>query len=74
VFRETGSDVIPWEKTDTGDLLAKAKNGDFRVWKEGHIYKWRYREYNTKYPAEIFVAMDKAAAQKACTRHKEWKL
>ena len=74
VFQERESVVdIPWGKTIAGDWMARAKDGDFLVWKDGSRYKWRYREYG-KETAEIYIALTKEQAQRACTKHRGWKL
>lgn len=75
IFRlSSKKDKIPWERTKEGNYIAKAKNGDFMIWKYGYVYKWRYRKYGDKYPERIFTARTKDMAIKACKRHKEWKL
>lgn len=63
-----------WEKEKNGSYIAKALNGDFRVWKYGRGYKWRYRKYGVMYPDRIDWARTKDEAMRACTRHAEWKL
>ncbi len=63
-----------WEKTLAGDMLAKAKNGDFLVWKHGNGYKWRYRRYGEESPRAIYWNRKRTDAQRACERHKEWVL
>lgn len=72
VFQERESVAdIPWGKTIAGDYIAKAKNGDFLVWKDGGRYKWRYRAYGGQTP-EIHFARTKQDAMAACERHGEW--
>ncbi len=63
-----------WERTKNGDLIAECLNGDFLVWKYGNAYKWRYRTYGKQYADEIFFARTKEEAQRACERHKEWRM
>lgn len=64
--------VIPWERTNDGDYIAKAKNGDFLVWKYGYGYKWRYRKYGAETQERINFAKTKDEAKRACERHVEW--
>lgn len=72
IFREKAKKaVIPWGRTLSGDYIAKAKNGDFLVWKDGGRYKWRYRVYGGQTP-EIHFARTKQDAMAACERHGEW--
>lgn len=66
--------VIPWERTKEGDYIAKAKNGEFLVWKYGYGYKWRYRKYGADAPERINFAKTKDEAKRACEKHVEWKL
>ena len=74
VFQESEKKaVIPWHKTTDGDYIAKAKDGDFLVWKYGFGYRWRYRKYGAKEPERINYARTRAEAQKACQRHEAWK-
>lgn len=64
--------VICWEKVWSGEWLAKAKNGDFRIWRDGKRgYKWRYRKYG-EYPERINFAYTLKEAKDACARHREW--
>ena len=63
---------IPWVKLVNGDYLARALNGDFLVWKDGKIYKWRYRQYGAE-TAQVYKAKTKGEAMRSCARHKEWK-
>ena len=63
-----------WEKTTAGDLIAKAKTGDFLVWKYGSGYKWRYRRYGEEAPRAIYWNRRKEDAQRACAKHEEWVL
>lgn len=75
VFKETSKKAdIPWERTSSGDYIAKAQNGDFLVWKWGYGYKWRYIAYGAQTPEQINFERTRAAAQRACERHREWKL
>ena len=64
--------VIPWERTKDGDYIAKAKNGDFLIWKYGYGYRWRYRKYGTEAPERINFAKTKDEAKMACERNVEW--
>ena len=74
-FKTTASVAdIAWSKTADGDYIAKAKNGDFLVWKYGYGYKWRYRKYGVNAPERINFAKTKDEAKSACKRHVEWKL
>ena len=68
--------IIPWERLPNGDYIAKAKNGDFLVWKEKgkNGYKCRYRNYGTKSPDGIVWASTKDKAMAMCTVHEEWKV
>lgn len=65
---------IPWERTSCGDYIAKAKNGDFLIWKYGYGWKYRYRAYGAENPDFIAWKRTKDEAIKACERHAEWKL
>lgn len=72
-FREKAKKaVIPWGRTIAGDWIARAKDGDFLVWREGQRYKWRYRRYGAE-TVEVHCALSKAAAMIACTKHEGWK-
>lgn len=62
-----------WERTSEGDLIAKAENGDFLVWKYGYGYKWRYRTYGELQPKAILWARTVKEAKAACERHVEWR-
>jgi hypothetical protein len=64
--------VISWGRTIAGDWIARAKDGDFLVWREGQRYKWRYRRYGAE-TVEVHCALSKAAAMIACTKHEGWK-
>lgn len=66
--------VVPkWEKSGS-DLIAKALNGDFLIWKWGYCFKWRYRKYGETQPESINYAKTKELAQKACAKHAEWRV
>lgn len=56
------------------DYIAKAKNGDFLVWKWGGGYGYRYRKYGAENPEGIFWKRTKEEAKRACESHAEWKL
>ena len=75
VFKEENKKAnIKWERTKDGDYIAKAKNGDFLVWKYGYGYKCRYRAYGAVYADGIFWKRTKDEAMKACQQHPEWKI
>ena len=65
---------IPWEKTKDGDYIAKAKNGDFLVWKFGRGYKCRYRKYGEEAPDGVIWRRTKEDAMRTCELHPEWKI
>ena len=74
VFQEKAKKPdIPWERTASGEYIAKATNGDFLVWKWGNGYKWRYRPYGQPHPDVVRTAKTKDLAQRACERHGEWR-
>ena len=62
-----------WERDEKGRMIAKCKDGDFMVWKEGRIWKWRWRVYGGIYANHLGRSMTKADAMRACERHGEWK-
>ncbi len=79
VFKETKS--LIWEKKTVlrgrrkeVDYIAKAKNGDFLIWKWGGGYGYRYRKYGVENPDGIFWKRTKDEAMKACQQHPEWKI
>lgn len=75
VFKEeTKKANIKWERTKDGDYIAKAKNGDFLVYKWGRVWKYRYRKYGEQYAEFIFWKHTKDDAMKACKQHAEWKI
>ena len=61
-----------WTKNVIGDFQAKAKNGDFLVWKDGIGYRYRFRKYGAESPREIRYARKKEDAFRACEKDKEW--
>ncbi|MBQ7913759.1 MAG: hypothetical protein IJ308_08505 [Clostridia bacterium] len=63
-----------WEKQPNGDWRAKAKDGDFLVWKYGNAYKWRYRVYGGEYANYIGFALSLKEAKKACENHEKWEV
>jgi hypothetical protein len=75
IFKEMQpkADIV-WERTPSGDYIAKAKNGDFLIWKWGKIWKYRYRKYGEQFPDGVFWKRTKEDAQRACQKHREWKL
>lgn len=79
VFKETKS--LIWEKKTVlrgrrkeTDYIAKAKNGDFLVWKWGGGYGYRYRKYGVENPDGIFWKRTRDEAMRACRQHPEWKI
>ena len=75
VFKEeTLKANIKWERTKDGDYIAKAKNGDFLVWKYGYGYKCRYRAYGAVYADGIIWKRTKEEAMRVCQQHPEWKI
>lgn len=62
-----------WERDEKGRMIAKCKDGDFMVWREGRIWKWRWRIYGGVYANYLGRSATKATAMKACERHNEWK-
>ena len=62
-----------WERDEKGRMIAKCKNGDFMVWREGRIWKWRWRVYGGIYANHLGRSMTKTEAMRACERHGEWK-
>lgn len=40
---------MKWEQVAFCDWEAKGKNGDFRVWKDGRVWKGRYRSESKQY-------------------------
>ena len=61
-----------WERDEKGRMFAKCKNGDFMVWKDGRIWKWRWRVYGGLYANHLGRSSTKAGAMRACTCHREW--
>lgn len=39
---------MKWERFDNGDRQAQGENGDFLLWKEGRLWKIRYRSKDLK--------------------------
>ena len=39
---------MKWIRLDNGDWQAQGKEGDFRVWKDGKVWKGRYRSKDEK--------------------------
>ena len=75
VFKEeTLKANIKWERTKDGDYIAKAKNGDFLVWKYGYGYKCRYRAYGAESPDGVIWKRTREEAMKVCKQHPEWKI
>lgn len=72
-FVDEQKPVITWGRTIAGDWIARVKDGDFLVWKDGGRFKWRFRKYGGD-TAEIHFARTKADAMIACSRHERWKL
>ena len=68
--------VPKWESTGKRfEEIAKAKNGDFLIWRSGGpFWKWRYRTYGAVYADQIGRVRGKAAAKTACEKHKEWRI
>ena len=64
--------AVLWEKQRNGDLLAKAKDGDFLIWKHGFGYKWRYRRYGNVYADRMGFAKSKEDAKRVCEADALW--
>ncbi|MBQ5930451.1 MAG: hypothetical protein IIX02_06640 [Clostridia bacterium] len=71
IFKEGAA--IKWERTAKGDYIAKAKNGDFLVFKWGNVWKWRYRRYGETTPESVRTARTRQDAMAACERHGEFR-
>lgn len=61
-----------FEKQTNGDWLAKARNGDFLIWKYGRAFKWRYREYGRESANCVGFASKLSIAKKMCAKHEGW--
>lgn len=55
--------------------VAEGANGDFLVFKWGHLWRWRWRRYGEKEPKleDTGCSFVLEAAKRACEKHREWK-
>jgi hypothetical protein len=64
--------AIKWEKQFNGDWMAKARKGDFLIWKYGRIWKARYRVYGAEMPVMLGFASTLELMKRRCERSEYW--
>ena len=66
--------VLQWEKhydvygRVTQDWEAKTDNGDFLIWKDGRIWKARYRAFNSNEPQMLGISSTRDGAKRLCQK------
>lgn len=72
-------EAIKWEKhidiygQETKDFEAKLPDGDFLVWKQGKIWKARYREYGSDMPIMLGFSSTLTGIKQRCEHSKYWR-
>ncbi len=70
--------VVKWEKhfdiygQETKDWEARLPDGDFLVWKQGKIWKARYREYGSDMPIMLGFSSTLTGIKQRCEHSKYW--
>lgn len=72
-------EAIKWEKhidiygQETKDFEAKLPYGDFLVWKQGKIWKARYREYGSDMPIMLGFSSTLSGIKERCEHSRYWR-
>lgn len=72
-------EAIKWEKhidiygQETKDFEAKLPDGDFLVWKQGKIWKARYREYGSDMPIMLGFSSTLSGIKERCEHSRYWR-
>ena len=72
-------ETIKWEKhidiygQETKDWEARLPDGDFLVWKQGKIWKARYREYGSDMPIMLGFSSTLTGIKQRCEHSKYWR-
>lgn len=63
---------MTWERLDNGDRQAQGEKGDFLLWKEGRLWKSRYRSKDHK--THFFLPKTRylEEAKKICEKSIYW--
>lgn len=74
--RKSVEKKLIWAKAGKNAVAANAKNGEFTVSKLRNRYLWTFRYYGENFTRaeNQGSAMCREVAERACERHKEWKV
>ena len=61
-----------WVKVGTNEYKAVARDGDFLVWKDGYMWKSRYRKKGAKEPSWLERDFVLECAKNRCEKSKNW--
>lgn len=64
--------VMKWVQVAFCDWEAKGANGDFRVWKDGRVWKGRYRSENKQYTFFLPVRKSVKEMKALCEDNYYW--
>ena len=74
-----GEGKVKWEKhfdiygQETKDWEARLPDGDFLVWKQGKIWKARYREYGSDMPIMLGFSSTLSGIKERCEHSRYWR-
>lgn len=63
---------MKWEKLNNGDWQADGKRGDFLIWKDGKVWKSRYRSIDLTRHFFLPVKYYLKEAKKLCEKSSFW--
>ena len=63
---------MKWVQVATYDWEAKGSAGDFRVWKDGRVWRGRYRSANKQYSFFLPVQQSVRAMKSLCEDNYYW--
>ena len=63
---------MKWEKLANGDWMAQGEKGDFLIWREGRIWKMRYRTKVGKVVLFRNCNKDLRTLKKQCQENYYW--
>ena len=74
--KKTVEKRLRWAKAGKHAMAANAKNGEFTITKFGRGYLWTFRYYGENFTRaeNQGSAMCREVAERACEKHKEWKV
>ena len=63
---------MKWEKLKNGDWIAQGEKGDFLLWKEGRVWKGRYRHIYCENAKFRLGALTLKELKKRCENNAYW--